>query len=100
VIALSQNGKGFHFSYEIFAEIDEAVYNCALLPRRLRQSLGIITGLRWREFGNLVGLDLRDGSNELTIGAGSNEGYMPLCQGGGSTVTRKYDTWELFHAPC
>ena len=98
MIAVAQDGKCFLFSYEIFAEIDEAVYNCALLPRRLRQSLSIITGLRRREFGSLVGLGLRDGSNELTIGAGSNEGYMPLCQGGGSTVTRKYDKSELFHA--
>ena len=97
MIAVAQDGKCFLFSYEIFAEIDEAVYNCALLPRRLRQSLSIITGLRRREFGSLVGLGLRDGSNELTIGAGSSEGWMPPCQGG-STVTRKYYKWELFHA--
>lgn len=97
MIAVTRSGKCFHFSYEIFAKIDEAACDCALLPACLRQSMGITTWLRWRGLG---AIKLREGQNEDTFRASVKEGYAPLHHGGGSTLIRKYDKWERFHAHC
>jgi len=97
VIAVIQDGECFHFSYEIFAKIDEAACDCAPLPGRFRQSMGIITGLRWRRLG---AIKLREGQNENTFRASVKKGYAPLHNGGDSALIRKSDKSERFHAPC
>ena len=97
MIAVIQDGEYFHFSYEIFAKTDAASYGCALLPGCLRKPIGTTIGLRWRRLGVIK---LREGPNENTFRASVKKGYAPLRHGGDSTLIRKSDTWELFHAPC
>lgn len=95
MIAVAQNGKVFYFSYEIFAKIDEVARDCALRPGRLRKAMGTTDGLRWRQ---LRAIKLREGKNENALRASVKKGSTPLHHSGDSTLIRKSDKWELFHA--
>ena len=86
MIAVTQNGQYAYFPTEAFSKVVDSVCDCALVPNRLRQTVSMITKLRWCQFGVLGVIDLRERNNVRTFLVSFGEEYVGLKQGRAGTA--------------